>query len=278
MKPRYVRGNGGYESFGPEACDYQSDRSAEETEQHALGDQLHDDAAPDCAECDADGKFALAAGSLRQQEGGDIGDCDQQDEHDCQQHDEHWATIVSERGFAQPHDDAVYFELRLDGRGIPVADDLRDAFNVSLRLGQRNSGLEARDGVVAEVFANGLTFFLGERHWHPEFRGVELLLACQDEVFVHDTNNRVRLSAEHDVLAEDVGIRSKKAAPNARAEDDDFLIADPIFVSGEVASEPRCRTENREGVRRYARALHLARLALAGEVVGVLLVSGNIGE
>ncbi len=41
-----------------------SDRCAA-NQKHALGDQLHDDAAPDCAECDADGKFALATGSLR---------------------------------------------------------------------------------------------------------------------------------------------------------------------------------------------------------------------
>ena len=74
----------------------QADRAAHHAEQHAVEEQLSDEAMPGRTERGADRQFFLAAGGAREQQVGDIRAGDQQHERDRSEEHEHCASHVAD--------------------------------------------------------------------------------------------------------------------------------------------------------------------------------------
>ena len=186
---------------------------------------------------DANGEFTLAAGGADEEQIGDVGAGDEQDEADGSEQDEERGAHVADDAVAQGLDGEAFFGAHV-AVGIAAAKLVGGELQLSVGLGERDAGLKACGGEkkVALVGAVGVDL---EGQPDVGFR-------IGDEGLAEDSDDGVGLVAERERGADDVGIASEFALPEAVADDHDFAAVGRIFLRGEGAAQHDGRAEEAE--------------------------------
>ncbi len=215
-----------------------SDRSADQGEEYAFGEQLADDAGTSSAHGDADGHFATAADGACQEEIGDVGTGDQEDEADGAGEHQDGRANVADEGLA----DGFHAEALIVGQGGGElaaevgCGDLEAGFG----LIHGHAGFQAAaDGeVVALVLGIGI-----ELKGYPDIGGWTEF--AEVEGGPDDADDDVGIAAEGDGFAEDLRVTGKAALPAGFAEDGDFLSVGRVFLEAENVRPRRTGAPNR---------------------------------
>ena len=235
--------------------DRQAGGAAENAEQHALGQQLADEAFPARAERRPDGDLFLPAGGAGEQQIGDVGARDQQDERHGAEHDEHRDAEVADDGLDERDDvdreRAVAF--------VFLPDPRRDPRHVVPRLRHRHAWLQPRHQVV--VFVSAPRDGVGaerqrQEHVHlTDARDRRHDLVVQEEVGPQDAGDLelvLRVAAasaeavERDAGTDHIRVGAEGALPEAVAQDDDRRLAGRVFIRPQQPSVERLRAEQVE--------------------------------
>ena len=206
-------------------------------EQKAFGQELADDAATRGSHGDADGEFTLAAGGADEQQICHVGAGDEQDEADGSEEDEERRAHVADDAVAQGFDGEAFFWPHRAFR-VAAAELVGGDVELGVGLGEGYAGLEASGGEeeVALVGAVGV-----DLEGQPDVG-----FGVGDEGLAEDSDDGVWLVAEREGAADDVGIASEFALPEAVADDDDFAAVGRVFLRGEGAAQHDGRAKEAE--------------------------------
>ena len=230
----------------------QRDYARDQRKERAFGDELACEAGTAGAQREADGDFAAASGSAREQKVGDIYAGDQQDKSYCSEKDEEFGALWADEIFFHGNE-----AKRPTGRGgivfrITAAELQRVSVELSLRLRDGEPGLQARDrsgnDSLRPIGGNGKRRAV-ESGGAPNFDvGVERA-AGMTEAGGHHADDGVEVRIEAHFAADDVRIRTVIAAPETVADYDRLDKAGDGVLLGVNAAELRLRAEQREIIR-----------------------------
>jgi hypothetical protein len=198
----------------------------------------------------------LLAHGARQHKVRDVGARQQQDEDYGSEHDQQGSPNIPDDFLVQRRDQHAPsgIVVRVNGR-----ERRRDAIHVRLCLRQRHARPQPRDHV--EVVAAAIRqIVLAERQRHEEVHALlEAELINRLEALGQDANDGVLLTIQRCVAADDAGVATEMALPQAVRENHDVLLANRAFFQSKGASEQQGHAEHVEVVCRHAASLYLFR-------------------
>ncbi len=227
-------------------------------QQHALDEQLPDDAPPRRANRDADRNLARAVGRARQKQVGHVRAGDEQHERDG----------AHERPEKNPYlaADDLLGERRhhggdpLVGVGKLSGQGLGDTGHLAARLFDRHAVGEAAVGHQQTPGASGARLSRGPlRQRQPDVR-VERKLHPRR----HDTDDRGRLRVHANRPADNRAISTVAALPHRVAQQHDRRSAGAIVFGRKFTSDRGLRADEREAVPGNVDAVILVWLAIVG--------------
>ena len=155
----------------------QRDNAGDQAQQSAFRQQLPDNAPPAGAKREAQAQFALAGGSTRELQAGDIGAGDDQHhsdgDHDEQNGEFQSAVQLAGKGRARPDERGNGF-AQLGVRVVQGAEVVGEGGHLRLRLADADAGSEAGKEPAALVFAIAEPVAVGMNQRHQAERKPEI--------------------------------------------------------------------------------------------------------
>ena len=243
----------GHQGASAPGSEQEAGDAAGSGEQQAFGEELADHTQAAGAQGGADGNFAGAIGSARQQQVGDVQACDEQ--HESNGAERNQQAGANPIGELPGHRNQAYAPALAYVFG---RDFLEDGKQVRLRLLGRDSGTQT------DCCGGAVLAFCGvggsELPWCPECEALVV-----KEVFGHDSDDGVGGCVEEEGLAQDAAVARKAALPELMGEDHDAGRARAKLLIAEDAAERRGAGEHAETVARHFAAVLVSRTLGTGE-------------
>ena len=257
------------QSADPDDPEDRPEHAAGERQHHALGQQLPHDPAAAGPDGGTHGNLTPPARGADEQQVGDVGTGDEQHEADgADEHQQRRANVADERFTdRQRLEHGVLAEcfgklLVVLGRG-----ELQP--RIGLFEGDARRQAPGDSEVVPLILRVGV-----ELERDPDFGIRDELLKVHARV--EHANHRVRIAAERDGLADDVGIAVEASRPHLIAEHDGLVAVGPILFSAERASPEDWRAEEPEEICRDAARSELFGKRSAGVVDDAGVERGDV--
>ena len=230
-----------------------------------------------CSQRQADGDLAPAADYTHQQQTCKVGARNKQHHRDSNKKSADQRARTRNRGLIErlnPGMNAAPGERR---RKVAL-DFLGSSRSLLLSLRGGHARFQAAYQVVRPGAGPLNEFILRNAHWNPKFAAVQLPRHQRKfEIARHDANNLVRLAIELNLLANDVGVAMKAAAPGLVAEHGHLHRA-LIFLLCKAAAHQRRDAQGGKHAGRQARCIDLRGNARAGEFIRSRRISAQAGE
>ena len=199
------------------------------------------------AERSAGRELTLPYRSAHQQKIGDVGAGDEKNKTDGAEQDQQRLPCVADDKILQ----RGYREtiLRAESAGVFAAKLIDSELQLRVGLLQGDARLEPR--CSGKVVGHILRIEI-ELEGHPK-----ICRCIGDEVVANDADYQIRLAVDLDRPADDIGLPTEAALPQAVTQHDDAAAVGTVFCSGEGTSgDYRC-TEHRKVICGYMDALYL---------------------
>ena len=252
---------------------HEAAEAAEGRDDHALGQELAQQASGPPAHCGADRELLLAPRVAGQHEVGDVDAGDEEDEdHGAPQQEQHRAhrcDLTRLQGDDARADAGV-------GARMVGGEPGRDGVHLGLGLGQGDGGAGPGDHLPPAAVSN-VALVLGDGLGEEDVAVASTVLEAELEGRREDPHDRVRLVVQHQRPADDGGV-AVEAAPPELVRHDDHAAARPVLVGHERAPAGGNGTERlEEPFRDLPPVEHLGRVG-AGEVDRPRVEGGDVLE